>query len=610
MNHLSDLPPDHPDLRVCFCCVYHRFRSESSSFVQSPLAVPAPSVLTSTLCNILKTGETSTADVQQSTDLSLGGPNLRSPSGATTVHKSNTSDICYNNDNNVPEKRSPSKPEPILKEQSNQYNQPQMTKGIQGKISQYVASKEETLLQTDPIPKSAELNHNPTLPKSSHNPQPLNDLDTYFNRSKTPSQHTKSLKCSSAFPQPRTAVCSPRSFSDSESCLHQDVDSSQTRQSERPVSKPLGISLTNPSISTVTQQTIYSQSISSESQCTLPQASSSSSLSSPRKNPLSQSDSLTQIDPALEAKRFAQSSYLTDSVHQDRTQEKTTPQNSNLPQANLDSKSGLDQDVPSSQTSKQASSVSMPQSSSKETATTVTQKHVNSQSSSLKTQCSEPQTSMNLRSQQGSHPSHSDGDLPDFHAPILTEPNSYSNISISSSIITSSNRFSNKQNHQTVYSLHESMTSTCTQQCVHDPGINPSSPAQPSAPPQPESQTQVLTQQANPHVTPLSSPPHLLTPDQDPNICQPMAIREEIRLTPQIQGPPLPAPPSLPQAQTESLPQGKASKPGHPCVTRPLSRATVMEGSPVMLEVEVTGHPEPTLTWWVAYNQLHNNTQA
>uniref|UniRef100_H3AX26 Coiled-coil domain containing 141 n=1 Tax=Latimeria chalumnae TaxID=7897 RepID=H3AX26_LATCH len=33
-----------------------------------------------------------------------------------------------------------------------------------------------------------------------------------------------------------------------------------------------------------------------------------------------------------------------------------------------------------------------------------------------------------------------------------------------------------------------------------------------------------------------------------------------------------------------------------------LSNVTVMEGSPVALEVEVTGFPEPALTWWVAYN--------
>lgn len=34
-----------------------------------------------------------------------------------------------------------------------------------------------------------------------------------------------------------------------------------------------------------------------------------------------------------------------------------------------------------------------------------------------------------------------------------------------------------------------------------------------------------------------------------------------------------------------------------------LSNLTVTEGSPVTLEVEVTGIPEPTLTWWVAYNE-------
>lgn len=39
-----------------------------------------------------------------------------------------------------------------------------------------------------------------------------------------------------------------------------------------------------------------------------------------------------------------------------------------------------------------------------------------------------------------------------------------------------------------------------------------------------------------------------------------------------------------------------------PHFSRLLSNVTVTEGSPVTLEVEVTGFPEPTLTWWVAYN--------
>ncbi|XP_069472201.1 coiled-coil domain-containing protein 141 [Ambystoma mexicanum] len=40
-----------------------------------------------------------------------------------------------------------------------------------------------------------------------------------------------------------------------------------------------------------------------------------------------------------------------------------------------------------------------------------------------------------------------------------------------------------------------------------------------------------------------------------------------------------------------------------PNFSKLLSNATVKEGSPVTLEVEVTGFPEPTLTWWVAYNE-------
>lgn len=39
-----------------------------------------------------------------------------------------------------------------------------------------------------------------------------------------------------------------------------------------------------------------------------------------------------------------------------------------------------------------------------------------------------------------------------------------------------------------------------------------------------------------------------------------------------------------------------------PSFSRLQSNVTVVEGSPVTLEVEVTGFPEPTLTWWVAYN--------
>ncbi|XP_061580073.1 coiled-coil domain-containing protein 141 [Cololabis saira] len=154
--------------------------------------------------------------------------------------------------------------------------------------------------------------------------------------------------------------------------------------------------------------------------------------------------------------------------------------------------------------------------------------------------------------------------------------------------------FTREESHAAASSLHGSLTSICDQQSVHGSSMSPSRPAQPATPPQPDGQTKVLAEQANPHVPPSPSPPHLLTPQQDPDICLPVTIREEIRLTPQIQGPPIPPPFTL----AESLPQGKASRHAPPCFTRPLSRATVMEGSPVTLEVEVMGPQEPTLTWF------------
>lgn len=557
-------------------------------------------MLTSTLCSIVRTGETSTASLSQSSGISLHTPELSLPSGSNPVHQNNIPDSCSNKDNNAAEKRNPSQTEPLLKEHNSQCKQPQRT-GTQGKITKNVASKGETLPQANPIPQTAELNHNSVLPWSSSCSPPFNGPDPDLHEDKTLLHDTKFLKCSTTFPETRSAIRFSQSFHESESCLHQDINSSQTRNEKPPVSKPQRNSLTNTSTSTSTQHTLHFQS-----------------SSSPQKSPLSQSEALPQINPVPQARGFAQSPNLTVSVlHKDRTHDlksyvtcpqtnPTIPQDNNLPQSYLNSRNGLSQEVSSTQTSKETSSASTPQISSLTTAITVTQKNIYSQSSPPDCQ-SVPHASSNLRSQQRSPLSQSHGDLLEVHAPIPPEPKSLSDISISSSTITSSNRSNSQQSHQTVYSLHESLTSTCTQQCVHDPGMTTSSPAKSTAPPQPESQTHALAQQANLHVTSLSSPPHLLTPDQDPNICQPMTIREEIRLTPQIQGPPLPAPP---HPQAESVPQGKASKPGPPRFTRPLSRATVMEGSPVTLEVEVTGQPEPALTWWVAYNQLHNNTQA
>lgn len=147
----------------------------------------------------------------------------------------------------------------------------------------------------------------------------------------------------------------------------------------------------------------------------------------------------------------------------------------------------------------------------------------------------------------------------------------------------------------------ECLTSSSSQQHLHEPGVAPGSSAGPGAPPPP--------QQADLHDP--HPPPHLLTPQADANVCQPVSICEEIRLTPQIRGPPLPSPPAPPAPpQVEAPPQGKGPSSAPRCFSRPLSGAAVMEGSPVTLEVEVSGHPEPTLTGWVAYNHLHGNTAA
>lgn len=109
--------------------------------------------------------------------------------------------------------------------------------------------------------------------------------------------------------------------------------------------------------------------------------------------------------------------------------------------------------------------------------------------------------------------------------------------------------------HETHYSMHESLTET--QRCVHDPSTLPN----------------------NTHA-------NSLTTEADSDVCKPTAIREEIR-----------------RASSKKV-MGNLAAGSGPNFTKPLSNATVMEGSPVTLEVEVTGFPEPTLTWWVAYNKL------
>ncbi|XP_034741158.1 uncharacterized protein DDB_G0284459-like isoform X2 [Etheostoma cragini] len=689
-----------------------RFRSESTSFVQSPLTVPLPSLLTSTLSSILIIGNTSTANIPQRNDLSRGTePDV--PSESNQVHKSNTPDNC------VPDNRPLSPTDLLLKQHKSQNNH------HQGKNTRNVASKGETMPQMDPIPMVAELNPGTSLSQS-------NDSDHDLHNDKTPPQDPRFLKCSPICPLNRTSICqntsSPQSSSDSERNLQWETSL---------VFQPHRGGLTNTSTSTITQQIIDSKSSPSDILHTLAEAGSH--LSSP------QSETSSKIDPVQLAGGFAKSPSLKNKTSGtgDLRSCSTCLQTTNLPQdeylshSNQGSRRGLDQDVSSFQTSKVTSSSSIPQSSSltKDTAVkqscqssppdthhtlpqasnspleswsfqseslpkinlvaqdggfaqspslrdriedagllkscatclqsttslpqednlsqpnpasmrglghnvpfSKTSKETSSvsinQSSNLTTtvrpteycQSSPPDTYQTLPQANNSpqeswlfqseylpkinlvaqdrgfaqSPSLRDSNRDTFPLP----PKDMSNISISSGTFTSNNRVNSKQNHQTVYSLHKSLISTCTQQCVHD-GMVPESPAKPTPPPpcppppHPKPQTQASVQQANPHVTPFSSTHHLLTPYQDPNICQPMAVLEEIRLTPQIQGPPLPAPPPapLPQVQAESLPQGKASKSGQPCFTRPLSRASVIEGSPVTLEVEVTGHPESTLTW-------------
>lgn len=490
----------------CYFCVCYRFRSESSSFSQSPLTTSTPPA------HILKTSEDS---VPQSAPLSMGSPELSVPAGSHQSEKNNPLDSCSRKDN-VPEKNF------LQTELSSRCNQPQKSPATQVKITQSGATEGETFSQTDPI-----------IPQSSYCPDP--DL----HKDKTSLHDTRFLKCGSS-----SAISSPRS-ADCESVFQQDTSTFQTREEPASVSKTQRTSLT--STSAVTKRTVYVKSSPSLGHSTSAQAGRSTS------SPCF-SQSGTPIDPVPQVSWFAQSPNLTDSVpSKDTTQDTGStigPRDSSLPQANVDSSRVFDQDV---------TSVSVSH-NSKPTIATVNQKHIQRESSP---------PSSSPRPWQGN------GGLPGVHAPIPSQSNLLSTIRTSRSAI----RFGS---HETV----------CTQQCVHDPGMTPSRPV------------------SHLHDAPLSSPPHPLTPDHDANVCQPMAIREEIQLTRQIRGPPLPASPALPRAQAETLPLGKASNLGPPCFTRPLSKATVMEGAPVTLEVEVTGHPEPTLTWWVAYNQLNINTHA
>ncbi|XP_016375665.1 coiled-coil domain-containing protein 141-like [Sinocyclocheilus rhinocerous] len=116
---------------------------------------------------------------------------------------------------------------------------------------------------------------------------------------------------------------------------------------------------------------------------------------------------------------------------------------------------------------------------------------------------------------------------------------------------------------ETLHSVHESRTEM--QKCVHDSST-------------------CLGRPNNTHATPTP-----LTTEQDSDLCKPTAIREEIR-----------------RASSKKVMGISAGGTG-PNFSKPLSNATVMEGSPVTLEVEVTGFPEPTLTWFKNGHKLAND---
>ncbi|TKS66770.1 hypothetical protein D9C73_001907 [Collichthys lucidus] len=291
-------------------------------------------------------------------------------------------------DNKVPEERSPSQSESSLKEQSR------------------IRTQGRTSNNVDPISPSVL--------------QPFNGRDPDLHKDKTPQQETTSPKSNTD--------CFPQSLPDSESGLNHDLNSSQTSRETSLVSKP-------ESNCPVTQQTIHLQS---------PSSSASSSLSSTQESLLPQTETRPQLDPVSKVRK-----------DKDRTQEPgflkscaTCPQtstaitkDSNPLRSCPDSRSGLDLDAASSQTSKDCS---RPSTATKSLSISV--------------------SSRNLRSR----PRGNAGPP----APIPPEPNS-----------SSSDRLSSKQSHQTAYSLDESLTSTCsTQQCVHDPGMTPSTPPSPLLP--------------------------------------------------------------------------------------------------------------------------------
>ncbi|KAM9486119.1 coiled-coil domain-containing protein 141 isoform 2-T2 [Clarias gariepinus] len=152
------------------------------------------------------------------------------------------------------------------------------------------------------------------------------------------------------------------------------------------------------------------------------------------------------------------------------------------------------------------------------------------------------------------------------HSP-LTVPTPTLVSSTISSILKSSKPKGFAECQQTIYSMHESRFEK--QECVHEP-----------ASPQHSS----VAQAGNTHA---SHKP--LTSVKEPELCKPTGICEEIKRSSSARA-------------TGNLAEGQS-----PNFSKHLCNAVVMEGSPVTLEVEVTGFPEPALTWFKNGQELHSD---
>ncbi|XP_060784928.1 coiled-coil domain-containing protein 141 isoform X3 [Neoarius graeffei] len=136
-----------------------------------------------------------------------------------------------------------------------------------------------------------------------------------------------------------------------------------------------------------------------------------------------------------------------------------------------------------------------------------------------------------------------------------------------SSILKSSKPKGLAECQQTVYSMHESRIEM--QERVHEPA---------------SARHSSVAQAGNTHA---SLKP--LTSDKEPELCKPTAIREEIKRS------------------SSARAMGNLAAGNSPNFSKHLSNAVVMEGSPVTLEVEVTGFPDPALNWFKNGQELRSD---